>query len=96
MKFVIMGRDGPDGHRKRPQLRPLHLKRLQELDAAGRLILAGPFREQSGTVAGSFVVIEAASLAEAEAFAREDPYTRQGVFQHVDVYPFDQVLPEES
>ena len=92
MKFAIIGRDGPDGTTKRPLHRPAHLQRLEALDKEGRLILAGPFTDQSG----SLVVIEAASLAEAEAFAQEDPYTIHGVFQQTEVHPFKQVLPDDS
>ncbi len=92
MKFAIIGHDGPEGIQKRPIHRPAHLQRLEALAAQGRLILAGPFTDK----AGSLVVIEADSLAEAEKFAQEDPYTIEGVFQSVEVHPFKQVLPEES
>ena len=90
MKFAIIGRDGPDGPAKRPIHRPEHLERLESLAQQGRLILAGPFTDQTG----SLVVIEADSLAEAETFAHEDPYTIHGVFQQVEVHPFKQVLPD--
>ena len=91
MKFAIIGHDGPDSPTQRPVHRPAHLQRLQTLDSQGRLILAGPFTDKSG----SLIVIEAESLTEAEAFAQEDPYTIHGVFQRVEVHPFKQVLPEE-
>ncbi len=91
MKFVIIGRDSPDGTSKRPIHRPEHLERLESLAKQGRLILAGPFTDQ----AGSLVVIEADSLAEAEKIAQEDPYTVHGVFQQIEVHPFKQVLPED-
>ena len=92
MKFAIIGYDGPDGSTKRPIHRPAHLQRLGVLANQGRLVLAGPFTDKSG----SLVVIDANSLQEAEAFAQEDPYTIHGVFQRVEVHPFKQVLPEES
>ncbi|MGH2618938.1 MAG: YciI family protein, partial [Anaerolineales bacterium] len=44
---------------------------------------------------GSLIVIEADSLAEAEAFARTDPYTVNGVFERVEVHPFLQVFPKQ-
>ena len=89
MKFAIIGKDGPEGQLKRPLYRPVHLERLQSLAMQGKLILAGPFTDTSG----SLIVIEAESLAEAEKFAQEDPYTIHGVFQHVEVHPFKQVFP---
>lgn len=90
MKFVILGFDGPAGQTKRPIHRPAHLARLEALEAAGRVVLAGPLTDKTG----SLIVIEADSLAEAERFASEDPYTVHGVFQRVEVHPFLQVLPK--
>ncbi len=90
MKFVILGWDGPEGQRLRPQHRPAHLERLQDLEAQGRLICAGPFGDQTG----SLVMIEADSLQDAEAFAQEDPYLKEGIFERVEVHPFTHVLPK--
>ena len=42
---------------------------------------------------GSLVVAEFASLAEAEAWLRADPYVAAGVFAHTQVRPFRQALP---
>ncbi|MBM4122196.1 MAG: YciI family protein [Nitrospira sp.] len=92
MKFVILGFDGPEGAARRKIHRPAHLARMDALDAQGRVVLAGPLTDK----AGSLIVIEADSLAEAESFAREDPYTLHGVFQRVEVHPFTQVYPQEN
>ncbi|MBI3603843.1 MAG: hypothetical protein HY205_05295 [Nitrospirae bacterium] len=92
MKFVILGFDGPDGAEKRKVHRPAHLARMEALDAQGRVVLAGPLTDKTG----SLIVIEADSLEEAEAFAKEDPYTLQGVFARVEVHPFMQVFPKET
>ena len=92
MKFVILGFDGTDGARKRKIYRPAHLAKLDVLHAQQRVILAGPLTD--GT--GSLIVISADSLAEAEALAKEDPYTVNGVFERVEVHPFTQVLPKEN
>ena len=90
MKFAILGFDGPEGELKRKIHRPAHLRRLEELDALGRVVLAGPLVDKCG----SLIVIEAPSLAEAEAFAQSDPYTVHGVFERIEVHPFQQVLPK--
>ena len=92
MKFVIIGKDGPEGQEKRPQYRSKHLERLRNLDKQGKLILAGPFKDKTG----SLIIIETDSLLEAEHFAQDDPYTIHGVFQQVDVHPFEQVFPEQT
>ncbi len=92
MKFVILGFDGPEGAAKRKAHRPAHLARMDVLDAQGRVVLAGPLTDQ----AGSLIVIEAESLAEAEAFIREDPYVVHGVFARFEVHPFMQVFPKDG
>lgn len=89
MKFVILGYDGPDGQAKRKLHRPAHLANMEPLVRQGRVVLAGPLTDQTG----SLIVIEADSLAEAQAFADSDPYTVHGVFARVEVHPFMQVLP---
>jgi len=90
MKFVILGFDGPDGEAKRKIYRPAHLARMEPLDKAGRVVLAGPLTDKTG----SLIIIEAASLEEARRFADEDPYTIHGVFERVEVHPFTQVFPK--
>ncbi|MBX3236674.1 MAG: hypothetical protein KF814_11015 [Nitrospiraceae bacterium] len=89
MKFVILGFDGPEGQAKRKIHRSAHLARLEPLNKQGRVILAGPLTDKTG----SLIVIEAASLEEARAFADGDPYSVHGVFARVEVHPFEQVLP---
>ena len=90
MKFVIIGWDGPEAQDKRPIHRQTHLERLKKLNEQGKLICAGPFADKTG----SLIIIEADSLGEAEAFAREDPYVLEGIFQRTEVHPFKQVIPE--
>ena len=92
MKFVIIGFDGPDGEAKRKIHRQAHLAKMEPLDHAGRVILAGPLTDKTG----SLIVIEADSLEEAQKFAQEDPYTVHGVFERVEVHPFTQVFPKRT
>ena len=42
---------------------------------------------------GSLIVAEFASLADAEAWAKADPYVAAGVYADVVIKPFKQVLP---
>jgi len=90
MKFVIIGYDSPDGQAKRKIHRPAHLAKVEPLDRAGRVVLAGTLTDQTG----SLIVIEADSLEDAQKFVREDPYTVHGVFERVEVHPFTQVFPK--
>ena len=91
MKFVILGFDGPDGQARRKIHREAHLARIETLDSQGRVVLAGPLTDQTG----SLIVIEADSLADAQALAKKDPYVVHGVFERVEVHPFLQVFPKE-
>ncbi|MBH0179031.1 MAG: hypothetical protein HP491_14510 [Nitrospira sp.] len=90
MIFVIIGYDGPEGEAKRKIHRPAHLANLNPLDEQGRVILAGPLTDK----AGSLLVLDFETQAEAEQFARTDPYTVHGIFERVEVHPFMQVLPK--
>ena len=88
MLFVIIGHDAPGAQDKRPAVRPAHLAHLEPLAQAGRVRLAGPFLDRSG----SLIVLEAASLAEVWGIVARDPYVTEGIFNRVDVKPFQQVL----
>ncbi|MEK6603362.1 MAG: YciI family protein [Nitrospirota bacterium] len=89
MIFVIIGYDGPDGPARRKVHRKAHLDRMDPLNKAGKVILAGPLTDG----AGSLIIIEAGSLEEATAFAAGDPYVTQGVFARYEIHPFMQVYP---
>ena len=90
MLFVIIGHDGPDGAALRPKVRPAHLENLRPLVNAGRVKIAGPFTDGSG----SLIIIDMESEADAIAFANGDPYVTSGVFASVEIKPFRQVFPE--
>jgi uncharacterized protein YciI len=99
MLYIIIGEDGKDSLTTRLANRPAHLQRLQALQAAGRLLLAGPMpaidSEDPGPAGftGSVIVAEFPTLADAEAWANEDPYRIAGVYSNVVVKPFKKVLP---
>ena len=99
MLYAILGDDAPGSLGKRLAARPAHLERLKELQDAGRLLLAGPYPAIDSPdpgpagFAGSLIVAEFDSLAEAEAWASADPYVTEGVFAGTTVRPFKKVLP---
>jgi len=99
MLYMIHGEDTPGTLDRRLAARPLHLERLQALQAAGRLVLAGPCPAIDSPdpgpagFSGSLIVAEFASLDAARAWADADPYVAAGVYANVTVKPFKQVLP---
>jgi len=88
--FAIIGYDGADGQAKRKVHRQAHLDRMDPLDRAGKVILAGPLTDGAGIL----ILIEADSLEEARAFAADDPYVTEGIFARYEVHPFMQVYPK--
>ncbi len=99
MLYAIIAEDRENSLGKRMQQRPAHLQRLQLLLDTGKLILAGPHPaiddKNPGDCGftGSLIVAEFDSLAEAEKWARDDPYHQAGVYAHVKVKPFNKVFP---
>ncbi|HIJ85634.1 MAG: YCII-related protein [Magnetococcales bacterium] len=95
MLFAIVGEDVPDSLHKRLSVRPAHLERLEKLQQAGRLVLAGPFPREGGEgFSGSLIVAGFASLEEAKTWGSADPYVKAGVYASVTVKPFKKVFPQ--
>jgi uncharacterized protein YciI len=91
--FVILGRDGPHGVEGRKLHRAAHLANLQPLSDAGRVVFAGPLRDEQGVPRGSVIVLEAPDLDSAQSIATSDPYTRGAVFESVEVFETIKVFP---
>ena len=56
--------------------------------ATGAVRLGGPFLDQKGDMIGSLIIIEAANLAAAQEWQRNDPYANAGLFAHAEVRPW--------
>lgn len=100
MLYAILSEDVADSLEKRKSARPAHLQRLQDLQNAGRLIIAGPHPAIDSNTpgdagfTGSLVIAEFSSLQEAKDWADVDPYVAAGVYSNVVVKPFKQVFPQ--
>lgn len=99
MLYAILATDTANSLTARLAARPDHLARLEALQQAGRLVLAGPhpavdsIDSGSAGFSGSLVVAEFASLQAAQDWAAADPYCAAGVYAEVQVKPFKQVFP---
>ncbi|MBM3358479.1 MAG: YciI family protein [Betaproteobacteria bacterium] len=94
MFYAIIAEDGPDSLGKRGAARDAHLKRMKELQDAGRLLVSGacpaidsPDPGPAG-YSGSLVIAEFESLEAAQGWADADPYVAAGAWSRVTVKPF--------
>jgi len=98
--YAIISEDVADSLDKRLSVRLAHLQRLQTLQDAGRLVLAGPHpsidSDNPGAAGftGSLIVAEFDNLTDAQQWADVDPYIDAGVYAKVTVKPFKKVFPQ--
>lgn len=92
MLFALICKDKPGHLQTRMDARPDHVAFLEKLNGDGKLAFAGPFLDGDGKPDGSLVVLDAADRAEAEALAAADPYARAGLFERVEIRPWNWVF----
>ncbi|TIU11566.1 MAG: hypothetical protein E5W44_10355, partial [Mesorhizobium sp.] len=57
---------------------------------------AGPFLDAAGKPDGSLVMIEAPDMAGAQALAAADPYAKAGLFESVEIRPWNWVFQKPA
>ncbi|MAA99578.1 MAG: hypothetical protein CMN87_10030 [Stappia sp.] len=90
MLYALICTDKTGASQIRLDNRPDHLAWLKAM--GDRLKAAGPFLDDDGGMTGSLVVIEAGSRDEALAVSQEDPYARAGLFENVEIRPWNWVI----
>ncbi len=92
MLFALICTDkSPEGLALRKETRREHVEFLTKL--GDKLKLAGPFVTEDGTQpTGSLIVIEAESIEEVREIAAQDPYAKTGVFETVEVRPWNWIF----
>ena len=99
MLYAITTGGFADCAQKQEMARGLHLQRVEQLVAEGRLILAGAFPAIDSPdpgpagVTGNLIVAEFDSLEDAQSWIDSDPDASSGALLKVDVKPFLQTLP---
>ncbi len=78
MLFVISAIDKPGSHALRMATRQAHFAYAEK---TGQVRLGGPYLDGGGNMIGSLIILEAADLADAEAWAAGDPYAKAGLFE---------------
>lgn len=82
-----------DGSARRAATRPAHLEWIKAHN--DKACFVGPLLAEDGaTMIGSNLIITAENLADAKAFAAEDPYAKAGVFGSVRIHETKWILGE--
>ena len=90
MYFVIFGTDKPGVLATREATRPKHRVHLQEHKRKVKLHHGGPTLAEDGkSMNGTLLVVEADSIEEVRAFVADDPYTKAGIFEKVEIRPWN-------
>lgn len=92
MIFTLICKDKPGHVDVRLANRPAHVDYLMSLDKVGALKFAGPFLGDDGKPIGSLVAVEAENRAGAEQIAAGDPYSKAGLFDSVEILPWNWVF----
>lgn len=92
MLFAFVCKDKPGHLNVRMETRPAHLEHLNRLNAEGTLKMAGPFLDADGKPNGSLVIVSAETVEVARALADADPYAKAGLFESVEVKPYNWVF----
>lgn len=96
--FAIHALDKPGMLATREALRPGHRARLRDHDFALTVRVGGPLTDAVGAMVGTLLIVEAEDFGEVERFFAGDPYAQAGIFERVDIRPFNWGLglPEEA
>jgi uncharacterized protein YciI len=84
--FVLTCIDKPNSLELRLKTRPAHQVHMAANESIVRL--GGPFLNEAGEMIGSMLILETATIAEAQAFADADPYRLAGLFESSTVRGF--------
>jgi uncharacterized protein len=92
--YAVICFDRPDSAALRDAHRAAHMDFLNA--NAARIVYGGPLRNSAdGPSTGALIVLDCATLAEAEAVIGADPFYRGGVYESVSVRAFKQVFPRQ-
>ena len=89
MLYAIICTDMPGALETRKANRDAHLAHIR---ASGAITQAGPLLDAEGGMCGSLLIMEAADLAEVEAWCAADPYSQAGLFERVEIRPWNRVI----
>jgi uncharacterized protein len=89
MRVALICQDKPGHLQVRMANRAAHLAYIAE---TGLVDLAGPFVGDAGEMNGSLIVLNVETMAQAQAWAENDPYAKAGLFGSVTLTEWKRLL----
>ncbi len=89
MLIALIARDKPGALQTRLDNRDAHVAYLKANSIVSQ---AGPLLNDAGDMCGSLVVLDVPDMAAAEAFVAGDPYGHAGLFESVELIPWNKVI----
>lgn len=89
MLVALIAHDKKDAQNIRAENRPAH---LDYLNASDSVFQAGPLLTPEGGMAGSLIILDVATLQDAQAWAEADPYAKAGLFETVELTEWKKVI----
>ncbi len=89
MLIALIAKDKPGALETRMANRPDHVAYLK---STGVVQQAGPLLNDAEDMIGSLIILDVDGMADAEAWAQNDPYTKAGLFQSVELIPWNRVI----
>ena len=95
MIFAILLMDRPGTADLRIQIRPEHRAYLAQL--SDRMAFAGPLTSEDGqTIVGSLLAIDFPSRAAVDAWLKDEPYTKAGVYEKSIIHVFNNMWEQKA
>ena len=89
MLVALIAHDKKDAQNIRAENRPAH---LDYLNASDTVFQAGPLLTPEVGMAGSLIILDVATLQDAQAWAEADPYAKAGLFETVELTEWKKVI----
>ena len=95
MIFTMLLMDRPGAADLRVQVRPEHRAYLAKM--ADRMAFAGPLTSEDGkTTLGSLIAIDFPSRADVDAWLKDEPYTKAGVYEKPIIHVFNNMWEQKA
>lgn len=89
MLVALIARDKPGALQIRLDTRDAHVAYLK---STGVVSQAGPLLDAEGQMIGSLVILDIEDMKAAEDWAAQDPYAHAGLFESVELIPWNKVI----